>query len=82
MKTWGWTLMMICTTLPAGAIGSFGGLITQGFGFNSFQVSYSTSAFTDRSADRCSRPSSCKFQPVSSESLPFSQEYISPTDSR
>jgi hypothetical protein len=40
LKTWGWTLMMICTTLPAGAIGSFGGLITQGFGFNSFQVGY------------------------------------------
>ncbi|RSH89875.1 hypothetical protein EHS25_001861 [Saitozyma podzolica] len=38
LKTWGWTLMMICTTLPAGAIGSFGGLITQGFGFNSFQT--------------------------------------------
>ncbi|TXT04298.1 hypothetical protein VHUM_04185 [Vanrija humicola] len=35
-KTWMWAGMFICCSTPSGGFGTFGGLITKGFGFNSF----------------------------------------------
>ncbi|ORY25070.1 major facilitator superfamily domain-containing protein [Naematelia encephala] len=35
-KTYMWILMFFCVACPSGGIGSFGGLITKGFGFSSF----------------------------------------------
>jgi len=35
-KTWLWFFMFIFVCIPNGGIGTFGGLITKGFGFNSF----------------------------------------------
>ncbi|ORY26790.1 major facilitator superfamily domain-containing protein [Naematelia encephala] len=37
IKTYMWFAMFICVATPSGGIGAFGGLITKGFGFNSFQ---------------------------------------------
>lgn len=36
LKTYLWFLMFFCVSCPSGGIGTFGGLITKGFGFNSF----------------------------------------------
>ena len=36
LKTYLWFLMFFCVACPSGGIGTFGGLITKGFGFNSF----------------------------------------------
>nr|XP_019013873.1 allantoate transporter [Kwoniella pini CBS 10737]OCF52654.1 allantoate transporter [Kwoniella pini CBS 10737] len=36
-KTYMWALMYLCTSTPAGGFGAFSGLITKGFGFDSFQ---------------------------------------------
>jgi len=33
-----WTAMFFCVSCPSGGIGTFGGLITKGFGFNSFDT--------------------------------------------
>ncbi|RSH92558.1 hypothetical protein EHS25_008003 [Saitozyma podzolica] len=38
LKTWMWAGMFFCCATPSGGFGAFGGLITQGFGFNSFQT--------------------------------------------
>lgn len=40
IKTWMWAAMFFCCATPSGGFGAFGGLITQGFGFNSFQVGF------------------------------------------
>ncbi|KAL7424634.1 hypothetical protein Q5752_000318 [Cryptotrichosporon argae] len=37
-KTYMWAIMWFCCACPSGGIGAFGGLITKGFGFNSFQT--------------------------------------------
>ncbi|WVQ62895.1 hypothetical protein V866_005884 [Kwoniella sp. B9012] len=37
-KTWGWGLMLTCMAIPSSGIGTFGTLITKGFGFNSFDT--------------------------------------------
>ncbi|WWC60757.1 uncharacterized protein I303_103333 [Kwoniella dejecticola CBS 10117] len=36
-RTYMWALMYLCTSTPAGGFGAFSGLITKGFGFDSFQ---------------------------------------------
>jgi hypothetical protein len=45
-KTWMWVAMFFCVSCPSGGIGTFGGLITKGFGFTSFTVSDSSSSGT------------------------------------
>jgi len=37
-KTYMWAGMWFCAACPSGGIGSFGGLITKGFGFNTFNT--------------------------------------------
>ena len=37
-KTYLWFVMFFCVACPSGGIGTFGGLITKGFGFNSFDA--------------------------------------------
>jgi len=36
IKTWMWATMMFCIAVPQGGVGTFAGLITKGFGFDSF----------------------------------------------
>ncbi|KAI9631709.1 major facilitator superfamily domain-containing protein [Dioszegia hungarica] len=36
IKTWAWAAMWFCAACPSGGIGAFGGLITKGFGFDTF----------------------------------------------
>ncbi|KAI5449361.1 hypothetical protein NCC49_004766 [Naganishia albida] len=38
LKTWGWAAMFLCCALPSGGFGAFGGIITKGFGFDSFEA--------------------------------------------
>ncbi|KAJ9096957.1 hypothetical protein QFC20_006317 [Naganishia adeliensis] len=38
LKTWGWAAMFLCYALPSGGFGAFGGIITKGFGFDSFEA--------------------------------------------
>ncbi|WWD16913.1 hypothetical protein CI109_101345 [Kwoniella shandongensis] len=37
-KTWCWSLMLACMALPSSGIGTFGTLVTKGFGFNQFDT--------------------------------------------
>lgn len=38
VRTYGWALMYMCCSIPSGGLSAFGGIITKGFGFNSFQA--------------------------------------------
>jgi hypothetical protein len=37
-KTWMWGFMLMLLAIPSSGIGAFGGLVTKGFGFTSFQT--------------------------------------------